>query len=112
MSGQFSANASALGYFYQARYALLLLLGADVDAEMSLERYDDIAFEQEGTPKELLQTKHQINYTGSLSDASTDLWKLCGSGVRRSRMAESSRAKPFYLLSPLGGRVTAPRRVN
>jgi hypothetical protein len=75
MSGQFSANASALGYFYQARYALLLLLGADVDAEMSLERYDDIAFEQEGTPKELLQTKHQINYTGSLSDASTDLWK-------------------------------------
>jgi hypothetical protein len=75
MSGQFSANASALGYFYQARYALLLLLGADVDAEMSLERFDDIAFEQDGTPKELLQTKHQINYTGSLSNASTDLWK-------------------------------------
>ncbi len=75
MSGQFSANASALGYFYQARYALLLLLGADVDAEMSLERFDDISFEQEGTPTQLLQTKHQINYTGSLSDASTDLWK-------------------------------------
>jgi hypothetical protein len=75
MSGQFSANASALGYFYQARYALLLLLGADVDAEMSLERFDDIAFERDGTPRELLQTKHQINNTGSLSDASTDLWK-------------------------------------
>lgn len=75
MSGQFSANASLLGYFYQARYALLLLLGADVDAEMSIERFDDIAFEKEGTPTELLQTKHQINYTGSLSDASTDLWK-------------------------------------
>jgi hypothetical protein len=75
MLGQFSANASALGYFYQARFALLLLLGADVDAEMSLERYDDIAFEREGTPKELLQTKHHINYTGSLTDASTDLWK-------------------------------------
>jgi hypothetical protein len=75
MSGQFSANASALGYLYQSRYALLLLLGANLDSEMSLERFDDIAFEQEGTPTQLLQTKHQINSTGSLSNASTDLWK-------------------------------------
>lgn len=75
MLGQFSANASALGYLYQARYALLLLLGANQDSEMSLERFDDIAFELEGTPTQLLQTKHQINSTGSLSNASTDLWK-------------------------------------
>ena len=75
MAGQFSANASALGYFYQARYALLILLSADIGAEISLERFDDIAFEQEGTPTQLLQTKHQVGNTGSLTNASTDLWK-------------------------------------
>lgn len=75
MSGQFSANASALGYFYQARYALLLLLNAGVESEISIERYDDIAFETSGTPTELLQAKHHIGNTGSLTNASTDLWK-------------------------------------
>ena len=75
MPGQFSANASALGYFYQARYALLLLLTADSEAELSIERFDDIAFERNGTPIELLQAKHHISNTGSLTNASTDLWK-------------------------------------
>jgi len=71
----FSANAASLGYFYQARFALLKLLQAEPDAEMSLERFDDIAFEQDGTPTELLQTKHHINRTASLTDSSSDLWK-------------------------------------
>jgi C-terminal domain 7 of the ABC-three component (ABC-3C) systems len=75
MLGMFSANASALGYFYQARYALLLLLDSDVDSEMSLERFDDISFDQDGVPIQLLQTKHHVNSSGSLSNASTDLWK-------------------------------------
>lgn len=76
MSSDFSANASALGYFYQARYALfLLLVKADVGIEMAVEKLDDISFEQNGSPIELLQTKHHINSTASLTDASTDLWK-------------------------------------
>ncbi len=78
MPGQFSANASALGYFYQARYALLLLMEAgktDPDAEMSIERFDDVAFEEAENPTELIQTKHHFNSSASLSDASTDLWK-------------------------------------
>lgn len=75
MTGQFSANASALGYFYQARYALFLLLNAGMNSEISIERFDDIAFETNGTPIELLQAKHHIGNTGSLTDASTDLWK-------------------------------------
>lgn len=70
----FSANASALGYFYQVRYALLLLLKADPVQEISLERFDDISFEEEGTPTELIQTKYH-GTPGSLSDRSTDLWK-------------------------------------
>lgn len=75
MSGQFSANASALGYFYQARYAFLLLLIADIGSEISIEKFDDVAFEQGGNPTQLLQTKHHISNTGSLTNASVDLWK-------------------------------------
>jgi hypothetical protein len=71
----FSANAASLGYFYQACFALLKLLQADPDAEMSLERFDDVAFEEAGTPTQLLQTKHHITHTASLSDSRTDLWK-------------------------------------
>ena len=75
MTGQFSANASALGYYYQARYALLLLLRADSGAELYLERFDDISFHKSGTPSELLQTKHHKKGAGSLTDKSPDLWK-------------------------------------
>ena len=75
MAGQFSANASALGYYYQARYALFLLLNASIESEISIERFDDIAFETGGTPVQLLQAKHHIKNTGSLTDYSTDLWK-------------------------------------
>lgn len=75
MSSEFSANASFLGYFYQARFALLKLLQAEADAEMSLERFDDVAFEEGGAPTQLIQTKHHITRTASLTDSSTDLWK-------------------------------------
>src|SRR3712207_3303055 len=74
MSGEFSANASALGYYYQARYALLLLLNADIESEISIERLDDIAFEKDSSAVQLLQTKHHITHTASLTDSSADLW--------------------------------------
>ncbi|MGE6784724.1 ABC-three component system protein [Ensifer adhaerens] len=76
--GQFSAAASAAGYLYQARLALLLCiphLNAGSEIEVAIERFDDISFEGQGQPKELLQTKHKINRVGNLSDSSADLWK-------------------------------------
>ena len=75
ISNPFTAAPSVLGYYYQARYALLLLLKSSTDSEISLESFDDISFEQNGTPLELIQTKHTSKTTGSLSDSSTDLWK-------------------------------------
>lgn len=71
----FDASASALGYLYQVRYALLLLLGATPRDEISVEFLDDIAFEREGEPRELFQTKHHVTSQASLSNASSDLWK-------------------------------------
>ena len=75
MSTQFSAHAQALGYFYQVRYALFLLLRASDSSCIYIEKLDDISFDDDGTPLELIQTKHHINTRGSLSNASSDIWK-------------------------------------
>lgn len=71
---QFSAQESALGYLYQARYALWLLLDGPEERETVLESLDDITFEQSGTVSDLLQTKHHT-VAASLTDASPELWK-------------------------------------
>jgi hypothetical protein len=71
------ASASATGYLYQCRVALLLGLRAiplTPDLKISVEKFDDVAFESNGAPSELIQTKHHIGSTGNLSNASPDLW--------------------------------------
>lgn len=78
VDSQFTAGASAVGYLYQARLALLLCIphvNSGVEVEVSIERLDDVSFEKDGTAFDLLQTKHHINRVASLSDASEDLWK-------------------------------------
>lgn len=75
---KFDATASMVGYLYQCRFALFKAIEATRDApgaDISIERFDDVAFEQNGDPVELIQTKHHLAGKGSLSDASTDLWK-------------------------------------
>jgi hypothetical protein len=77
-STAFEASGPFLGYLYQCRYALLLLLQrlkTDAAAEVSIERFDDVAFEKSGDPHELIQSKHQKGQPSSLTDASADLWK-------------------------------------
>jgi hypothetical protein len=74
-ASDFSAVPSALGYLYQVRYALLLLIDADADAEITLEKLDDVGFERQGTPEELLQFKLHINKTATLTNSCSDLWK-------------------------------------
>lgn len=70
----FAAPAQALGYLYQVRYALLLLLKAENDVDLLLEGLDDISLEERGSPLELIQTKHHSKIA-NLTDSSTDLWK-------------------------------------
>lgn len=73
------ASASAIGYLYQVRWALLeLLRGARSRPDMSLtlERLDDVAWEDSvGDPLSALQLKHHAVGQGSLSDKSADLWR-------------------------------------
>jgi hypothetical protein len=74
----FGAAPSAAGYFYQARLALLLCINyvnTESSVQVAIERLDDISFEENGTPLELLQTKHHVKRIASLTDNSADLWK-------------------------------------
>ena len=84
-SASHSATASMTGYLYQARYALLRGLQEGrrhPGRELSIERLDDVAFEENGRPIELIQTKHHVRH-GDLSDPSVDLWKTMGIWIKR-----------------------------
>ena len=74
MSSSFSAGPQALGYLYQVRYALDLILENREELQVSIESLDDVTFEEQGSPIELLQLKHHTN-PASLTDRSSDLWK-------------------------------------
>lgn len=91
------AAASALGYLFQCRYALLTGLRAAPDTPqllISIEKFDDVAFEANGEPTELIQTKHRIGKTGDLSDTSVDLWKTIA--VWLDKLAQNIEA-PFRM---------------
>ena len=80
-----SAAASMTGYLYQARYALLRGLQEGrrhPGHELSIEKVDDIAFEEDGRAIELIQTKHHARH-GDLSNTSVDLWKTLGIWIQR-----------------------------
>ncbi|MFI9616765.1 ABC-three component system protein [Streptomyces sp. NPDC052023] len=76
--GSHSAAPNAIGYQHQTWWALVELLqnGASrPDAALSLELYDDVAWERKGTATELLQVKHHIGQHRSLTDTATDVWR-------------------------------------
>ena len=85
VSASHSASASLTGYLFQARYALLRGLEEGrrhPGHALSVEKLDDVAFEDDGRPVELIQTKHHV--TGSdVSDSSVDVWKTLNIWVKR-----------------------------
>lgn len=74
-----SAAASALGYLHQIRWGLLELLRSrsdDPTRSLTMEMYDDVAWDNAGTPTDLKQLKLHTGATSpNLTDASTDLWR-------------------------------------
>ncbi|MFK4548202.1 hypothetical protein RKD29_007798 [Streptomyces tendae] len=76
--GSHSAAPNAIGYQHQTWWALVELLQTGAsrpDAALSLELYDDVAWEQAGTATELFQVKHRIGEHRSLTDTVTDVWR-------------------------------------
>ena len=72
----FSAGPQALGYLYQARVALALLLESPDEARLKVEALDDIEISDavRTSSLSLIQLKHHT-VDATLSDASIDLWK-------------------------------------
>ena len=53
------APGQMLGYLYQVRYALVLLLANDDEnQQISIEKFDDVAFSNDDTPAKMIQIKH------------------------------------------------------
>jgi hypothetical protein len=75
MNSIFSANEPNLGYLFQVRYGLLLIVSEQNQAaKLLIEKMDDISIE---TPDsfDVYQTKLHINSIANLTNSSTDLWK-------------------------------------
>lgn len=73
----FSAKEPSLGYFYQIKYALLVLLSNSKELDnpkVRIENLDDIEIEDINT-LQLLQTKLHIKNKANLTDSSVDFWK-------------------------------------
>jgi hypothetical protein len=76
-SGMHGGAASAVGYQYQTDWCLLELLRRTTtpDASISLELHDDVAWEEAGSARELIQLKHHQLQNRQLGDSSPDLWR-------------------------------------
>ena len=97
-TSSFSAVDSLTGYLYQVRYALLDALKRvkdDVRFAVSLETLDDIMFETEGQPKDLLQAKHHSK-PANLTDTSSELWKTIRIWIDRYKKGLDCR---FFLIT-------------
>jgi hypothetical protein len=72
----FSAAPQALGYLYQARVALALLLQASDETTIKVEALDDIELHEALAAESLalVQLKHHVS-PAVLTDTSSDLWK-------------------------------------
>lgn len=71
MSHQAARVIGPLFCFSPARH-----LGNDnSDCQISIEKFDDVAFGEDDIPIQLIQLKHHIQHQGNLTDASTDMWR-------------------------------------
>jgi hypothetical protein len=77
-STEHRAAESAVGYLYQCYLPLLLLAeraSREPELTLALELLDDVQFDEHGSAKELVQTKHRLQSRGDLTDTSVDLWR-------------------------------------
>lgn len=72
-----SAADSALGYYFQGLFALVLLYDAADDAQVSVETADDVVLAGSGEPR-LVQLKHSLATPPPISVKNDGLWKTLG----------------------------------
>jgi hypothetical protein len=97
-----SAAGSALGYLYQCYLPLLQLAERASDEPgltLALELLDDIQFDEYGSAKELIQTKHRLDSQGDLSDASVDLWRTINAWISALEELSSDEVPALTLIT-------------
>lgn len=80
------ASASLLGYLFQIELGLTLMLEMGPEhptAQLKIEIFDDISFDDESAPFTLAQAKLHMGQSRSLTDNSVDLWKTLGIWVEQ-----------------------------
>jgi hypothetical protein len=78
LSANHDASASAVGYLHQVAWGLLELLRIGKhrpDQGLLLEKWDDVSWDDQGTPTDLLQLKSHKAGTKPLTDKSDDWWR-------------------------------------
>lgn len=76
-STKYSAQAPLAGYLFQCRLALLRglqIVKTKANVQISIETFDDIAFENDDIAECLMQAKHSLT-DKPLNDLSVDFWK-------------------------------------
>lgn len=97
---QFNASGSLAGYLFQCRLALLLGLQTvkrKPNGHISIEKFDDIAFETDDLAECLIQAKHHIG-AKNVSDFSEDVWKTLRIWVSDFKSGVISNAETRRLL--------------
>ena len=99
LTDKFSASEQGLGYFYQARLALLKLLQLSEDIAIFLEKDDDLDFIDVDGGKFLASLKHKA-MGDRLTDLSTDFWKSVRIWLTRyKRDGRATSNLRFFLLT-------------
>jgi len=95
---------------YQARLGLLLLMRegrANDQLRLAVEGLDDVSFHQGDGPVQLIQTKHHVDRSASLTDTSSDLWRTIRVWADRAR---TGLVEPGPVVLVLITTATAPDR--
>ncbi len=100
------AAPSAVGYQHQTWWALAELLRSGAsrpDAAITLELYDDVAWDHDGTPTDLLQVKHHKKSDRTLTDSSTDVWRTLRVWMDTARPGDPDGPKLFLVTTQTAG---------
>src|SRR5215204_1178732 len=100
-----AATGSATGYLYQSRFALFAALREirkRPHLSISIELFDDVAFDDAGTPEEVIQTKHHPPNAGNLTDRSVDFWKTLGIWSKLVQSDSQAALRTQFLLLTTG----------
>ena len=96
----YNASPSLAGYLFQCRLALLIglrMVKKRANGHISIEKFDDVSFDNDNFAQCLWQAKHHIS-PKSLDDKSVDVWKTLRIWIDQFRQGYLSVADARFIL--------------